>query len=407
MDLLPVLEEARLHRGVAIAMLRSALSGAVTHKAFAARMGRSREYLEYLLREDGNHTPGPETARLMAMHAPLPVGQQQELREHLMLSGKSRLRARRAARDLTAGGEPAGVLDTLRTAHWEALHAADPSRARLAYALLHELASALLERSGRHVHPLDLVETCLLLHDVESVLDRPGAALYHARFAGALLRRLDPGRGRRDQERLDHFAVNAPYAEVVTLTTLRLPRQAGEQLNRALAEADQHPSAKGFWLPHLYRHQLAITTGLPRFSQHQVNTVADQARQALEGRDDPINPRTNLLIDMSLARGYLRYEPQSSSERVQRKAYDLLRPHVENLERIPYLGPLHRVVVLSTFARICWAGNRRDEWTDAVGRALSLATLAGLGHQERRLRETYGTALDSLPFAPDADRFNQ
>ena len=286
------------------------------------------------------------------------------------------------------------ALERLRAAHWAATYAAAPEEARAQYRLLHDLATALLRQEELRRQPLVLVETCLLLHDVESVLDRPSDALYHARLAGAVVRGLDPRDYRRSRVRFDHLAVNVPYAEAVTLTALGMPRQAVERLEAAQAAASERTTAATFWLPHLYRRRLTALGGQARFSVYQAEEWADRARAACERRNDPLDPQVNLLIDASLARIYLRYGSRLSL----RKASRLLRPGVEALQHVPYLGPVRRLTVLTTFAQICWREQRRDEWAQYARQALSLAAAAGLESQVGTLWREYGDAL--APIAP-------
>lgn len=392
MHVLSVKQEARLHREVYVATLRSALKAWGRHRDFAVRIGRTREYLEYLLREDGIRVPGPETVKRIADCLPLPAQQREELQQHMLQSAERRVRARRAAHHVVAAISTTETLERMRAAHWAATYADEPEEVRAQYRLLYDLAKALVQQEGMRRLPLVLIETCLLLHDVESVLDRPGDALYHARLAGSVVRGLDPGNYRQSRDRFDHLALNVPYAEAVTLTTLGLQRQATDRLQYAQVNAGLRATAATFWLPHLYRHRLATLAGQARFSLYQAEEWAKLARTACERRDDPLDPQVSLLIDVSLARIYLRY----GSRLALRKASRLLRPGVETLPQAPYLGPVHRLSVLTTFARICWREQRSDEWAHYTREALALATAAGLQHQVRKIWDEYGEALAPL-----------
>ncbi len=145
------------------------------------------------------------------------------------------------------------------------------------------------------------------------------------------------------------------------------------------------PTARTFWLPHLYRHQIVTVSGKPRFSQYQVRALAHLAKTACSQRFDPLDPQVDLLIDESLASAYLRF----GSERSIRAAARLLQPAVESMERVPYLGPLHRTILLKSYARACWAQRRTDEWRHYVQQALTTAVDAGLQHQVRVIRRQY------------------
>jgi hypothetical protein len=388
--LLPV--EARIRREVYGAVVRGVLKDWATHADFAARIGQKREYLEALLQDDGSRTPGPATAERIARALPLSEDQRNDVLEQMLLAGERRLRKWREAHAFWREAPPADGLDALRTAHWAATYAADASTAREQYRLLRDSAADFLRYGRIRRQPLVAVETCLLLHDVQSVLNRPAVALYHAKLAGATMENLDPSDFPGAQERFDHLRVNAYYAEAVTLTTLRLPRRAGERLDEMESAIGESDTAAAFWAPHIVRGRLAAEALLPRFGVRHLEDLAGQARDLCERRADRLDEQMALLADVSLARGYVRFGTDAS----RRKAMRLLRPAVEGLDRVPDLGPLRRVVVLETFAPVCWARREREEWAEYAGRALAVAEAAGLDHQARRLRQTYGDALDDV-----------
>jgi hypothetical protein len=393
MDRLSVREEARIHRGVYIATLRAALAEWEHHADLAASVGRSRVFLSYLLRDDGMQTPSPETADRIVKALPLPAEQRTDLFEHMVLAAERRLRARRKARQLVSEASLEDAVERMRDAHWAAMYAVEASVALPQYQLLHDLARDVLRSTGLRQHPLVFVETCLLLHDTESVLDRPGDALFHARLAGAIMRTLDPTDYQRGRERFEHLRVNVAYAEAVTLATLGLASLAERPLLAALEASQRSPTASTFWLPHLYRHQLVTVSGKPRFSQYQVRELAHLAKSACARRSDPLDPQVDLLIDESLASAYLRF----GSERSVRAAARLLQPAVESIERVSYLGPLHRTILLKSYARACWAQHRTDEWRHYVHLALTTAIDAGLQHQVRVIQRQYDGAPGIAP----------
>jgi hypothetical protein len=396
MDRLSVREEARIHRRVYIATLRAALAEWEHHADLAASIGRSRVFLSYLLREDGTQTPSPETAERIVKTLSLPAEQRTDLFEHMVLAAERRLRARRTARQLVSEASLEETVERMRAAHWSAMYAVEASVALPQYQLLHDLARDALRFTGLRQHPLVFVETCLLLHDTESVLDRPGDALFHARLASAVMQTLDPVDYRRGRERFEHLRVNVAYAEAVTLATLGLSNQAERPLLEALAASQESSAARTFWLPHLYRHQIVTESGKPRFSQYQVRELAHLAKSACARRSDPLDPQVDLLIDESLASAYLRF----GSEKSIRAAARLLQPAIESIERVSYLGPLHRTILFKSYARACWALRRSDEWRHYVHQAFTTAIDAGLQHQVRVIRHQYdGVPEASQPMA--------
>lgn len=391
MDQLAIDDEARLRRRVYADVVRAVLRRYARHADVADRAGITREYLQALLQETGLRTASPDTADLIVRALPVPEEQRRDLKEHLLLASEKRLRARRAARREASETSPTELLERLRDAHWAATYAREPEQARAHYPLLRDLAEVFLGHIGLRRSPLVLVEGCLLMHDAQSVLDRPADALFHARFARAIMQRLVRSDFGRDRNRFDHFRVNAPYAEAVTLTTLGLGRAAQDPLLEAKAHADPAQPAGRFWLPHLHRHQVATLAVAPRFALRDARLFADRARSALDRRNDPLDPQVSLLVDESLARAYLRHGAgQSESDLGARKAVALLRPTVDAIERTPYVGALHRVAILRTFAGALYATRDWDEWRHYVDRALDLADGAGLEHQAREMRQSRG-----------------
>lgn len=389
MDAVPVSVEAQIRREAYISVLRGALADWPTHREFANHIGRTREYLESLLQVDGSRTPGPETARRIVQELRLPERQRESLLEHMLLAADRRLTARRAAIERFANSSPAETLATLRAAHWTATCSADPRQARENYAVLHDVATALVRHRHIHQQPLIAVEACLLLHEAQGVLNRPCDALFHAKLATTIMDLLDPADYRRNRDRFDHLRVNTIYAEAVTLTSLGLARQAEGRLVQADTHMTLSDTASAFWSPHLLRGRLAATSGASRFSLYQVEAYADEIRGIRERRGDPLDPVVNLLTDVSLARAYVRYGSRLSLK----KAETLLRPKIERIDQVADLGSVRRVIALRTYARISWARGDEAAWEHYAGQAWSAAAVAGLAHQLHEMRREYGNAL--------------
>ena len=356
MDAMSVHDEARLRRSVYVAAVRAALKETETLQAFAARIGRTREYLQYLLREDGVRIPGPETAVRIAQALPLPAAQRGELLEHMLLAAERRLDAWRDTRQWPAKALPSETMERLRAAHSAATYAQDPGEARIHYQLLRDLAVAFLAQPGLRREPLVYVESCLLLHDAQSVRDRPGDALFHARASRVVMQHLDPADYRRGRERFDHLRVNTAYAESVTLTTLGLTRQAERVLQEAESAALASPSARQFWMPHIYRQQLAVMSQKPRFSLYKCRDLALRAKSACDAHADPLALQASLLVDArSPAPIFV-----TAARSVFAKPCAVLCPPSHRSKSCPFLGPLHRVIILRTFAS---ASGPRTTWT--------------------------------------------
>ena len=203
------------------------------------------------------------------------------------------------------------------------------------------------------VNVLDAIELCLVLHDVESVLNLHGDALYHALQARALLDGIADPRAVSDRERYQHYQVNVVRAFAVAFHNLKLSRAAYD----ACLEADARAVAQkqlNLWRPHIVRDAINALSQRPRFALSTVEGLADRAR-AVAGQDDATSPLWELLLDRSLGRAYLRYGNLKKARRV-------LRDQLDALDRTAVLGPLHRVSVLSTVAELHWIEGDRSAW---------------------------------------------
>jgi hypothetical protein len=265
MELLSVEEEAELRRSAYIAVLRGELGAFESHERFASRIGRARIYLEQLLKDEGGRAPGPRIAHEIVEALPLDPERRRDLLDQMLLAGERRVMARRlevgAARTTPLDNQ----IETIRKMHWAASYAGDANIARIQYRGLLATGERFLNQPGNGRRPLIAVETCLVLHDVLSVLNRPAQGLMYAMTAGRVLRRLDPGEYRKERERVHHFRVNAPVAEASSLTSLGLAKQAEHRLLRSEAAMQESETAAAFWTPHIARSKLAALSERNRF----------------------------------------------------------------------------------------------------------------------------------------------
>lgn len=392
MDLLTVAEEARIRRAAYIAVLRGELGAFETREAFAARIGRARVYLESLLDEDRFRTPGPAITHEIVQALPLEPEQRQDLLDQMLLAAQRRLKARRDATMSVAESSPDEVIAGMREAHWAASYSQEPAQVRAHYRELCDTGELFLRSKRIGHHPLVAAEASLVLHDVLSVLNRPGEALVQAMSAAEVMKRLDPGNYPRSRERLEHLRVNAHVAEAVSLTSLGLANRAEVRLLLAEATFQRSSSAAAFWAPHIARGRLAAHSKQNRFNLYEAVEFARQVKEICDRRGDRFDPQFSLLADVSLARAYIRY----GTEPGLKKARLLLRDPIERLDEVPELGALRRAIALRTYARVCWELKARDEWELYLGRAWQVAIEAGLDHQLASMRREYGVALQSL-----------
>jgi hypothetical protein len=95
------------------------------------------------------------------------------------------------------------------------------------------------------------------------------------------------------------------------------------------------------------------------------------------------------MLDRSLAQAYLRYGNV-------KKATALLQPLVEQVDRLPLVGVLHRVSFLRVYAEALWLAGDRQAWEDVMRVTCQLADDAGLTHQMAEIRRRYGDSLEAV-----------
>lgn len=386
MPLIPLADEAWIHRQVYIATLRGVLRSSAQHKEFAPRVDISRGYLQYVLQPFNPRSPGPATAERIARALPMTRQEQDDVLEHMLLAGERRLRAWRAAQQVVNEASPRDVLESIRAAHWTATYSADPSEAGAAYVAVRDRAIGLLSAAQAAPHRLLVVEACLLAHDAQSVANRTGEALYYAMAAEAIMGRLSRQDYTRDRPRFDHLKVNALYAKCVSLNSLGAINQADLAFQAAAAVAATTSAAQDQWGPHINRSRIGALSARPRFRLYEIEGLVEQVRRGLDRQADALTPQFALLTDVSLARAYLRH----GSDLSLRKAARLLAAHETSVSGMPLLGPLRKVVTLKELARLSRAIGDVERAYRFSNEAIAVATAAGLDHQVGQLRRELG-----------------
>jgi transcriptional regulator with XRE-family HTH domain len=243
--------EAQRHREVYIAVLQGALRTPGDKRRLAAQVGITPQYLSYLL-DPHDRTPSPVVAEKIAQALPIDPEQRRALMEHMLLASERRMQLRKVCCSDLPGRPVDEYLEELRQAHHEAGYTRDPKQAKDQYRAVSEASRELLKQLNPAAYPLDVVEVCFLLHDVESVLNRHSDALYHAKLARDTLDNLDEADYDRDREGFDRYQINAIRAEAVAYHNLKLAHQAYDSCREAeTTKAMRYRSE--FWKPHLYR----------------------------------------------------------------------------------------------------------------------------------------------------------
>lgn len=383
--------QAQLHKEVYIALLRSALRDHGSQRQLCAELGISSSHLQYLL--DPVAYDKVRTTKLLetvVRSAPLDREQKQHALEHIYLARQTKITLANAIDELVEGPNVTLVMEELREAQEISSFSSSAHLSNVYYRALRDATKFFLTRVNARRHPLDFVETCLLLHEVQCVLNRPDDALYHAKLASNTMTALQREDFSDDIWRFDHYLVNTTLAEGLAYHNLGLDVQAYALYEEAesLLRSDAREQS-GFWAPYISRMKLSAIRGMGRFTVGEVEHLASQARMHLEKRGDDHAPLVSLLVDESLSRALVRY----GGAQALRKADRILTQRLTEVDKIPHIGALHRAIFYRGIARLRWVQGDRGGFSDSayfVGLAMSTAAEAGLVHQLRELQIEFG-----------------
>jgi hypothetical protein len=239
--------------------------------------------------------------------------------------------------------------------------------------------------------PLLAAQTHVLLHDALSVLDRPTAALFHARVADALLEQTDTTQTAFtfyawvDEQEVAHTVlranlhVNAVRSIATSLNHLALYTEGAFTIQRAarLPGARQHPQ---LWQPHLLRDHLSAAGRDPHISASDLLDFRRRADQLAEQTHDDLGV---FLVDISLGRAYLLRGQLDTGATLLRNAHD-------QLASLRQVGPLHRAMLAARLATLYRLRGDFSLWQETLVEALTLARQAGLVRVERDIRTEHG-----------------
>jgi hypothetical protein len=388
MHYLELAHEAQLHREAYIAILDGLLQTTAAKRHFAQSVGITPQYLSYLL-NPFDRTPGPEVARKMVNALPLDPVVRDNLLEHLLLASERRLQAHLSAQQEFPQIDVATHMAFLQQAQAAANFASHPAQVRAQQQLLQETGALLLRQMHPLHHPFEYAQLCLWLHGVESTRNLHANAIYHAKKARAVLGHFTRTEfNAAERKRFDELTFNALRLEAVSYYNLKVARPAYDLccLGETLPEVQQQPQS---WLPHLYRDKINAYSQLPRFSIREAEQWARHGKQLCEQVAHEQAPLWAFMLDRSLAQAYLRYGNV-------KKATALLQPLVEQVDRLPLVGVLHRVSFLRVYAEALWLAGDRQAWEDVMQVTCQLADGASLTHQMAEIRRRYGDSLEAV-----------
>lgn len=389
-DLWGHVQKAALHRDTYSSMLKGLLSHGSAKVLAAETLRITPVYLSNLL--DPDHNPPSEAlAHRIVQSLPLDGDQRMGLLEHMLLARQHQTAYHMGFHtDWSDQNLPEQYL-TFYNAYTHCVLEQGTALGQMQMLTVRDLGKSLLNQVNPHSDPLRFAESCLIMHNLQSALNRWDDALFYAKWAEAILHHTSPEVASR--AKWDHLRVNALDAQTIAYRNLNLPRRSADLSLQALQWSQTAvPEAQTFWRPHLLKDHIETLWRVPRFALSEIEGAADQVRAICEARAAPGDELLLLLVDRALINGFTRY----GSSRSYRKADRLLRQRLDRLDSLPSLGHLPRTMFSFTAARYYWSQGRHEEWQHWTRECLKTATEAGLRHQLSEARRSFGNVLDEF-----------
>jgi transcriptional regulator with XRE-family HTH domain len=398
-----------IHRQTYTDLIRAYLADYGSQREFARVLGLSEPYLSYLLEpvrvpdmRKAEHwsvllaktgyeiaeafkyakTPSQARAERIARLLTSDAERRDVFLEHVRLA-----RTASSREPLTATlptGQAQAALRVIGDIHQAALHSPAGADTVSSYASVWELAAPL----PAAIHPrhdrADYAQALMYLHDVAQALNRPDLGIGFARRAIAALPLPDrPGCEPPQETRL---RVNAFLAEVVTLNTLGLHRQA-------LGSIDHAETLPGFavepetWLRSFLEQRLTALAWLPRSSRYAIDALADRALSLV--------PADQILRAGVIRRqldAYLTRLTPRSARAADRLAIELRLAIAPDATT----SPMRRAQILRTLARLHRQSGDHATTGQLIGDCLAITTEANLLHQRSALIREMITPAEAL-----------
>jgi hypothetical protein len=391
-----------MHRQTYIDLIRAYLVDYGSQRDLASALGFSQAYASYLLeplrlttggRQAGHWSvllcaAGHEVAEAFKYVKTPAEARARQIAEQLLTDADRRdvllyhiNMARRPARPSPdsprmSASEARAALEMVGEIHQAALY--DPAEQVTArsYARVWAEAQDLPALIDPRLNPAEHAQALMYLHDTAQVLGRADLALGYARQAIRVLPATQPGQV--GSPAVARLRINAIFAEIVTLNTLRLHRDA----LLASAHAESLP---GFgdepqtWLRSFLEQRLTSMPGLPRASVYLAESTADCAAGLIPGDWIAQTGVTRRLMDVYLGR------PTARSIRKAARLADDLHGAVV---RDSGIAPLRRTQILKSLITYHRAIADAATAADLIAECIQVATEAGLIHQRDELART-------------------
>ena len=388
---LDVLDEAQIHREIAITILKGALRERGSKTRLAQQAGITPQYLSYLLDPFDHRFPAPETIRRIANLLPLDQETRTALVDHYLLARACRtqaltdLQAKTSFPPLSIERMACRLSSTLQKAQYS-----QGTRSGVLYRLIYTSGMTFIRCLPTH-HPvsLPLVRLFMCVHNAACVLNRHAEALYLVKK----LSFIPPHTwleltGDRQQAVSYQIRVHLEYA--VTLYNLNNLAQADAHCEQAEAllrsSYTSTPFLRAFWIPHLYRDRLNILGRTKRFPLAQAEGWADQLQEILAA-GGAYTPEEQALLSFLGQTALVRVYLQRNNRRNRRRAKRILTVLQNTVDALPIAGSLHRTLFFKTAAAFYRVEGDLERERFFITLAQQEAGQAGLTHQQREIEK--------------------
>ncbi len=380
MSLFKLADKAQLAQLTVATVLDSAcrLSGA--EKSLARAAGITPIFLSNIRHQI--HMPSLLTARRIAAHLPLPIGEQQKwldaVRDYWI--------AKRTVVPVVKERyieNPGGLLAEITQLHVLGRYTGNPDRGKECLSQVITLVAPIVTSCSPERDPLLFIELCSLLHESYSATGRLVQGLMLARYARWIIDALALKVVSGDRRTVAMQRVRAMYLEMISLNDLNLHRKARD-LSVEIEYAVDFPLIKQHWVPVLSWNRMIAMAQIPRTSIFEAESLANIAHQAVDSSRDTFVDISHMLIARALGEVYI-------SHASWKKAKNLLMKVKNSLPGMLYVGTLHKVMFLRTLARYYWLmpAHESDLWQQTIDEAREIALHAGLYAQLSQINEDY------------------
>lgn len=395
--------EAASHRAAVVTLLRSHLpyrrrghvAGEVgVYPSYLSRVLSERGYSEWGIsrhRSERRSEPlGRTLAARLADYLGLDVRSRDQLLEHASLSHESHIKASIAMEGALSQLELDAILPELLKLHAAANHESNPALASTLFTRSYGLAKQFVKRVPPRAYPLEFAQVCLVLNDLEAVLDRNVDGIYHARLAQHWAKAAGVKESNLLGKDADDLWGNALVAEAVSTHNLGLNKEAHVLSEKAFTERINT------WSGEAALHLLRYTAFAQRTSLQAVDRLSDQYFEAVEKFGSGTDSSTSrLALSEAKLRAYLACQPRAkaSLKKADRELEQCLSETASHASEecrvfkyISQTGALRSVIFLNTYGQLLKARGDAIRAEKIRAETESRAKRAGLTHQLVRIR---------------------